>query len=208
MSSGSESGADEEDKEVADATDDDDDDDDDKDDKDGEEAADEDENGDDDDEGAEPADISEPESTLSPRQSRESNPAIAARCNCSARQHIASIGHCSCGALPKPLAPPLSWVLSKPYGSTAGSPTANRTVPFSFDKDDADEEDEKEDEDAVLCLAGEAEKKKAASVALSGCRRCADTMRFAIRAAAVDFPAPGPPVERREKHQDRQPAKR
>ncbi len=69
-------------------------------------------------------------------------------------------------------------------------------MPFSFGKgrDDADDE-----EDAVICPTGVAEKKKVASVALCGCRRCADAMRFAIRAAAVDLPEPGPPVARKRK---------
>ncbi len=71
--SGSESDANEDDVEVEEATDEDDDT----------------EDGDDED----IADLSEPESTFSLRQCRVSNPSIAARCNCRARQHIASIGH-------------------------------------------------------------------------------------------------------------------
>ena len=89
MSACSDSGADEEEEEVEKATEDDDDKEDDGDDED-------------------IADLSELEITFAPRQCRVSNPAIDARCNCNARQQIASIGHCSCDFKPLPLTPPSS----------------------------------------------------------------------------------------------------
>ncbi len=100
--SGSDSDANEDDDEVEEATEDDDDKD-----EEVEEATDEDDDTEDDDDD-DIAGLSEPDSTFSLRQCRVSNPSIETRCNCRARQHIASIGHCSCGVKPPPLTPPSS----------------------------------------------------------------------------------------------------